>query len=93
MTELVIALLEFCIWDPNRDALYFLEHTLVDAPLEIVLERVGVGTQSPNPESTLDPRSHAPNGIVQSTVGVRIRFGMPSEMTDQGIAFCSPICR
>ena len=66
MTELIVALLEFCIWDPNRDTLYFLKHTLVDAAFEIVLERVGVGAKSSNPEFTLDPRSHAANGIAQS---------------------------
>ena len=82
MTEFVVALLKFRIRDPDRDALYFLKHTLVDAPFEIILERVGVGTKSSNPESTLDSRSHATHGIVQSTVGVWVRFGMPSKMTD-----------
>ena len=38
MTKLVIALLKLCVRDPNRDALYFLEHTLVDATFEVVLE-------------------------------------------------------
>ena len=92
MTELIVTLLEFCIWDPNRDALYFLKHTLVDAAFEIVLERVGVGTKSSNPEFTLDPRSHATNGIVQSTVSVRISFSMPSDLSDQGIIICVAVC-
>lgn len=55
MAELVITLLELSIWDPNRDALYFLKHTFVDATLEIVLIRVGVGAEGSNPEFTLDP--------------------------------------
>jgi hypothetical protein len=92
VTELIVALLELCIWDSNWDALYFLKHTLVDAAFEIVLVRVGVGTKSSNPEFTLDPRSHAANGIVQSTVGVRIRFSMPSGLSDEGIVIYMALC-
>lgn len=77
MAKLIIALLEFCIRDPNWDALYFLKHTPVDATFEIVLVLVGVSAESSNPEFTLDPRSHATDGVVQSTVGVWVRFGMP----------------
>ena len=82
MTELIVALLEFCIWDPNWDALHFLKHTLVDAAFDIVLERVGAGAKSSNPEFTLDPRSHATNSVVQSNVGVRVRFSVPSGLRD-----------
>ena len=82
MTELIVALFELCIWDPNRDALYLLKHALVDAAFEIILERVGVGAKSSNPEFTLDPRSYATNSIVQSNVGVWIRFRVPSGLTD-----------
>ena len=91
MTELIVALLELCVWDPNWDALYFLEHALVNATFEIILERVGVGAKSSNPEPTLDPRSHTTNGIVQSTVGVQIRFSMPGRLG--GFAICSANCR
>ena len=49
MTELIVALLKLCVWDPNRDALYFLEHTFVDATFEIILERVGMGAEGSNP--------------------------------------------
>ena len=64
MTELVVALLKLRIRDPNRDTLHFFEHTLVDATLEIILERIGVSTKSSNPESTPDPRPHTANGVV-----------------------------
>ena len=55
MAELVVALFELCVWDPNRDALYFLEHPLVDTTFEVILERIGVGAKSSNPESAPDP--------------------------------------
>jgi hypothetical protein len=92
MTELIVAFLKLCVWDPNWDALYFLEHTLVDTTFEIVLERVGVSAESSNPEFPLDPGSHAEHGIVQSTVGVGVRLRMPSRLGDQGITICSTIC-
>lgn len=92
MAELIVTLFELCIWDPNRDALYFLKHTLVNVTFEIVLERVGVGAKGSNPESALDPRSYAKNGVVQPAVGVRVRFSMPSGLSDQRFIFCSAMC-
>ena len=55
---------------------------LVDTAFDIVLERVGAGAESSNPEFTLDPRSHATNSVVQSNVGVRVRFSVPSGLRD-----------
>lgn len=89
MTELIVALLELCIRDPNRDALCLLKHSFVDVTFEIVFERIGVGTKSSDPEFTSNPRSHTANGVVQSTIGVRVRFSMPGRVTDQGITFYS----
>ena len=85
MTELVVALLKLRIWDPNWDTLCSLKHTLVDATLEIVLKRVGVGTEGSNPEFTSNPRSHTEDGIVQPTVGMRIWFNMPGGLRDEVI--------
>ena len=93
MTELVVAFLKLRIWDPNWDTLYSIEHALVDATLEVILERVGAGAEGSNPEFTLDPRSQATNGIVQSTVGVEVWFNMPSGLRDEVIAVCVAICR
>jgi len=91
MTEFVVAFLKLCIWDPNWDTLHSIEHTLVDATFEVILERVGVGAEGSNPEFTFDPRSQATDGIVQSTVGVGVWFNMPSRLRDEVIAICVPI--
>ena len=91
MTELVVAFLKLRIWDPNWNTLYSIEHTLIDATFEVILERVGVGTKGSNPEFALDPRSQAADGIVQSTVGVGVWFNMPSGLRDQIITICVAI--
>ena len=93
MAELIVALLKLCVRDPDWDTLYFLKHSLVDATFEIVFERVGVGTKSSNPEFAPNPRSYTSNGVVQSTIRVRVRFGMPCGVTNQGIILCSAVCR
>ena len=72
MTEFIVALLKLRIWDPNWNALYFLEHTFVDAAFEVILEGICVGTKSSNPEFPPDPRSQTANGVVQPTIGVQI---------------------
>lgn len=92
MTELIVALLKLRVWDPNRDALYFLEHTSVDTTFEVVLERVGVGSESSNPEFAPNSRSYTANGVVQSTVGVRIGLSMPSRLSDQGVTVSLSVC-
>ena len=91
MTELVVAFFKLRIRDPNRDTLYSIEHTLVNATFEVILERVGVGAEGSNPKFTLDPRSQAADGIVQSTVGVRVWFNMPSGLRDKIITVCVAI--
>ena len=92
MTELIVALFELCVWDPNRDALCLLKHPFVDATFEIIFERIGVATKGSDPEFTPNPRSHTANGVVQSTIGVRVRFSMPSWVTGQRITFCPTVC-
>ena len=93
MTEFVVAFLKLCIWDPNWDTLHSIEHTLVDATFEVILERVGVGAEGSNPKFTPDPRSHAEDGIVQSTVGVGVWFDMPSGLRDKVVGICVAIRR
>lgn len=93
MTELVVTLLKLRVRDPNWDALHFLEHTLVDAAFEIILERVGMGTKGSDPELPPDPRSHAANGIVQSAVGMGVRLGMPGSVADKRVILSPAIRR
>lgn len=89
MTELIIAFLKLCVWDPNRHALNFLEHTLVDATFEIILESVGMCAKSSNPEFPPDPRSQADDSIVQPAIGVWVVLSVPSGVAYQGVAVCS----
>jgi hypothetical protein len=93
MTELIVAFLKFCVWDPYWDALCFLEHTLVDVTLEIILERVGMAAESSNPEFPPNFRSHTENSIIQATIGLWVRFSVPSSVADKGVSGCSAIRR
>lgn len=81
MAEFIVALLKLCVRDPNWDALYFLKHSFVDVTFEIVLERVGAGSKGSNPEFAPNPRSYTPDGVVQSTIRLWVRLGMPCGVT------------
>jgi hypothetical protein len=76
VAEIVIVLSEFVIRDPNRGAVIFLHHTVINVPTERFFERVCVCTKSPDPSFSLEAPLQRFYGVSESTIAVGVRFNM-----------------
>ena len=77
MAKLVVAALKLGIWNPDGDARAQLAHPQIDAVAQIRAELVRAISKRANPEFLSETVLDAVDGILEATVAVRVRRGVP----------------
>jgi hypothetical protein len=77
MAELVVVLGELPIGDPHRNTLIFRAHLAIDLLASDIIEPVRRCSECADQQLLLEPVFHALDGVVQTTVGVRVRLDVP----------------
>ena len=76
VAEIIVIFGKLVIWDPNRGAIVFFDHAVVDIPAEKWIERICICAEGPNPAFALQAPLERLYSVSETTIAMRIRLYM-----------------
>jgi hypothetical protein len=76
VTVIIVVLSKLVVWDPNRRAIVFLDHAMVNVPAERVIEGICICAEGSNPALALEAPLERIYCVSETTVSMRIRLNV-----------------
>lgn len=72
VTEIIVVLSKLFVWDPNRRAVVFLDHAMVNVPAESVIEGICICAEGSNPALAPQAPLERIYCVIETTISMRI---------------------